>query len=78
MYCERKIADDFKITSDAKPSDLIKMYLGENYINQQNNDCLTCFDICCGQVNEPFYFCDKLYDETHQNFLEVRNSTIIK
>ena len=60
--------ENFKVSSSIKPSDLIKEYLGESFIHEKNNYCLTFFDIYCGQAKEHYYYCNKLFDETQKNF----------
>lgn len=60
--------DNFKVSSETRPSDIIKMYLGENYVNDRNNYCISCFSIYCGQAKEHYYYCNKLFEETKENF----------
>jgi len=61
--------DNFKVSPEVRPSYLIKEYLGDTFVNKRNNYCITFFDIYCGQAKEHFYFCNKLYDETQENFV---------
>ena len=56
--------DDFKVSSDSKPSEMIKSYLGEKYINENNNYCITFFDIYCPPCYKQINYCNQLNNET--------------
>lgn len=56
--------DDFKVSSDTKPSELIKIYLGEIYLNPKNNYCITFFDIYCSPCYTQVNYINQLFNET--------------
>lgn len=62
-------ADDFKVSYDTKPSELLKKFIGnKNVTNVNQNYCITFFDIYCGQSQSHFNICNSLYEETQENY----------
>lgn len=60
--------DNFKVSQDTKPSDLIKKYLGENYANDSNNYCLVFFDVYCAACYTQVNHINLLQSRTEDNF----------
>jgi len=60
--------DDFKVSPNTRPSELIKKYLGKNLVNDRNNYCITFFDIYCTPCYTQINYCNQLYEETKENF----------
>jgi len=62
---------DYEVTPETRPSCLIKKYLGDSVLNENNNYCLTFYDIYCGFSYQQIHYCNKLFEETRENFMWV-------
>jgi len=60
--------ENFKVSQDTKPSELIMKFLGENYINEKNNYAITFFDEFCGPSRSQVYYCNILNKVTKDNY----------
>jgi hypothetical protein len=60
--------DDFKVSPDIKPSELIHTYLNNYEQNKLNNYCISFYDIYCGASYYQVSYCNGLYEETKDNY----------
>jgi len=60
--------EEHKVVPGTKPSVLIDKFVGTSILNEKKNYCLTFFDIYCGFCYQQINFCNKLYEETNNNY----------
>ncbi len=59
---------EHKVEPDTKPSELIDKFIVTSIPNERKNYCLTFYDIYCGYSYQQISFCNKLYEETNNDY----------